>query len=407
MSIIDDLCNDKKWDEFLSKRKSGKNPTTLSEFIENREYRSIVEAIRDGTYVFGNAKKIEIPKPSSDKKRIIYTFKRKDDQAEHMVIRMFSYLLSNEYDSLLSDNLYSFRLKGGVQKAIARMRSLGNIGTKYCYKVDITEYFNSIPADKMNRTLEKSRIAKDARSVIKGILSNPMVSYMGEDVEDTSKGIMPGLPFATFLSNLYLNGMDQYFHEKKVQYYRFADDILVMADSQKELNRHVGYIRTYIKKRGLSINPDKEMFYEPGKRIEFLGLYIENDIFDLNKKALDRALRSVKVFGRHYRKKVELKEKTVDDAIHCFLVKMDHKFFGWEKNSKSCWWHWYGPLLNTDRSMKIIDRSIQDWMRYIITGKHTKGNLYRIPYKKLKDMGYWTLVNRKYKSNPDNRQSQG
>ena len=89
--------------------------------------------------------------------------------AEHMVLRLFANLL-HKYDHLLSDNLYSFRYEGGVQRAITRMRMIEDVGSKYAYKVDIMNYFNTVDRDKMLSTLKKSGLEKGMCDLIKSIL---------------------------------------------------------------------------------------------------------------------------------------------------------------------------------------------------------------------------------------------
>lgn len=405
ISIIDDLCDDSVWDDFL-KRKSvnSKNSkkTEMEEFIKNRRYRETVESIREGNYEFKPVRRLEIPKPGTEDKRIVYTCKR-DDITEHMVLRVFAELLQR-YDDIFCDNLYSFRNTGGVQRAIARLQGIQkDIGLKYAYKADITKYFNSINRKKMERILIENRIDERSCDLIGKILDSSMVEFNGELIEDEERGILPGMPFSTFLSNLYLNDMDQHFHNNKVQYYRFADDILVLADSENELLEHVKYIRDFVKERGLEINPSKETFYKPHARIEFLGLYIQDGIFDINRKSLDKSIRRIRILGRYYRKTVEKHTKTVDEAVHCFLVKINQRFFGWKRKSKNSWSSWYFPLINTDDSLKKIDHQVQEWIRYIITGKHIEGNRCRISYKKLKKYQYVTLVNRFYNRNYKNR----
>ena len=408
-SIIEELCDDSTWDAFLARKAKSSNKAqyeVLEEFVKSRRYRDTVEGIRDGTYRFQPARRIEAPKPGTDERRVVYSYKR-EDITEHMVLRVFSDLLQR-YDSMFEENLYSFRNKGGVQKAIARLRSIDNIGSMYCYKADITKYFNSVDKDRMVNILRMSKIDRPSRRLIESILNDPMVECNGILIEDRCKGIMPGIPFSTFLSNLYLGTMDSHFHREKVQYYRFADDILVLCESEQELMKHVRYIRRFIRDRDLEINPSKEVFYKPGDRIEFLGLFIQNGVFDINRKSLDRSLRRIRIDGRHYRRTVERGEKTVDEAVHCFLVKMEQRFFGWEKGSKTCWSHWYFPLINTDASLRIIDHQIHDWVRFIMTGKHIKGNAYRIGYGELKKHGYRTIVNRfydrNYKTDPEDKE---
>ena len=407
MTIIDDLCDDSVWDDFLIRKEAQANKKdveVLEDFIKNRRYKTIVKEIRDGTYRFRPVRRLEIPKQGSDEKRVVYTCKRQDI-SEHMVLRVFADLLQR-YDGIFSDNLYSFRNEGGVQKAVARMRNIECLGNMYSYKADITKYFNSINQERMRFVLDRSEVDESAVKLIQSIIENPEVDFEGQIITDNNRGIMPGLPFSTFLSNLYLRDMDIYFRDMGVQYYRFADDILILSESKEELDRHVAYVKRFLKSSGLEINPEKEFFYDPHSLIEFLGLYIRDGIFDINDKSLKRSLRKIRIEGRHYRKTVETGEKSVDQAVHCFLVKMDHRFFGWEQNSKACWSHWYFPLINTDKSLKIIDKQIQDWIRYIMLGCHVKRNRYRIPYKILKKHGYRTLVSRfydrRYKSQSDN-----
>ena len=55
------------------------------------------------------------------------------------------------------------------------------------------------------------------------------------------------------------------------------------------------------------------------------------------------------------------------------------------------------PLINTSNSLKKIDKYMQDWQRYIITGKHNKKNYEKVPYSFLKKCNYKSLVNEYYK----------
>ena len=54
------------------------------------------------------------------------------------------------------------------------------------------------------------------------------------------------------------------------------------------------------------------------------------------------------------------------------------------------------PNITTDQSLKEIDHYMQQYIRYIITSRHYKGN-YRISYETLKDWGYCSMVNAYYK----------
>ena len=76
-SILVDLLDDAKWDEFLDHLISdGENMSEdlqTSNLIRNREYRDICERISKGEYKFSNPTRIEIPKPGKKETRKVYT----------------------------------------------------------------------------------------------------------------------------------------------------------------------------------------------------------------------------------------------------------------------------------------------------------------------------------------------
>jgi hypothetical protein len=83
-------------------------------------------------------------------------------------------------------------------------------------------------------------------------------------------------------------------------------------------------------------------------------------------------------------------------AIKAMNRKYNRKFFG-NDNSELSWKYWYFPTLTTDKSLKVIDNYYQEEIRYIVTGKHNKKNYKIIPYNKLKEYNYVSLVNEYYK----------
>lgn len=214
---MDVICDDLTWDNYLESKKkvvSKKELIELNDLISGRNYHNVVNSIVNDSFKFPPARRLEIPKPGTDEKRLIYTFKGVDPSID-LVLKLLARHLLLEFDSMLSDNLYSYRVCGGVQKAISRIRNMGSIGGMYAYKVDIRKYFNSVDVDIVLNILKK-KVDYTSFKIIEQILRNPMVERDGELIEDNSKGIMPGLPISTFLSNIYLDTMDTYFQKKGI-----------------------------------------------------------------------------------------------------------------------------------------------------------------------------------------------
>ena len=75
---------------------------------------------------------------------------------------------------------------------------------------------------------------------------------------------------------------------------------------------------------------------------------------------------------------------------------MNYKFFTVDKSTEFTWSRWFFPNLTTDNGLKEIDAYMQQYIRYCVTGKHSKGN-YRITYEQMKNWGYRNLVHEYYK----------
>ena len=137
------------WQEFLEYKLSGghlsrDDEQALSEFIRVRGYLPVVENLQRGG-TFAPPRKSEISKMSSDKKRIVYTYAGD----ENWVLKLLTWLLQRKYDYLFADNLYSFRPCKGVREAVTRLTRTKNIRQMWSYKVDISNYFNSIPVGRL------------------------------------------------------------------------------------------------------------------------------------------------------------------------------------------------------------------------------------------------------------------
>ena len=82
----------------------------------------------------------------------------------------------------------------------------------WSYKADISNYFNSIPVDRLLPLLEKALSREpDLYRFIASLLLDPVVIDNGKPIEEAEKGIMAGSPISTFLAKLYLAELDALF----------------------------------------------------------------------------------------------------------------------------------------------------------------------------------------------------
>ena len=393
MDLFKDLLDENKWNSFLmskieSNYLSPKEIKEFKDFITEKKYLDICESIIKNEYEFSIPKKIVINKIGKNKKRIVYMF----NEDEVIILKYINYLLY-DYDYMFSSNLYSFRKNKSVKDAINGIQRIHNLDNMYAYKVDISNYFNSVPIDRLLVNL-KNEIDENTYNLFNSILSNNKVIYNKKVIEEET-GIMAGVPISSFLANYYLKDMDRYFENNNIKYFRYADDILVLSNNIEELIEYKNDIHKYLIDSGLNINPDKEYIFNPKESVEFLGFEINGRIVDISKMQLKKIKGKIKRSARKFRRwKLE---KNVEDipTLVTMNKKFNNKFYGKEDDELS-WRYYFFPLINTTDSLHEIDLYMQECQRYVVTGVHNKKNYEKVPYQFLKKCKYKSLVHEYY-----------
>ncbi|MBR5520009.1 MAG: hypothetical protein IKU55_04760, partial [Clostridia bacterium] len=254
MQFLSKLSDPACWDAFFAYKVGGGHmpkaeQAELEAFIAERGYLPVCEAIVRGT-AFALPRKSVISKQSSNKKRIVYTY----PTAENYVLKLLGHLLQRRYDGLFARNLYSFRPAHGAREAVQMLTRTRGIGEKWAYKVDISNYFNSIPIDRLLPRLKSALSdAPETCAFLAALLTQPLVLDGAKTVSE-QKGIMAGTPISPFLANLYLADLDRAFADEKILYARYSDDIILFADSETERDALIARLHTELAAEGLAIN---------------------------------------------------------------------------------------------------------------------------------------------------------
>ena len=273
------LLDENKWNEFLLSKTdsfyiSKKDEKMFNDYINNKKYLPIVNRIINDGFEFSIPKKIAMEKIGKKKKRVVYKFTKHE-----AILLKYINFLTYEYDYLFSPNLYSFRKNKSVKDAIHKIQNIHNLNNMYAYKVDISNYFNSIPIDNLLSKLEKE-VENNLYKLFKTLLTPKNVIFQKNIIEE-EKGIMAGVAVSAFLSNFYLKEMDNYFFNNNIEYFRYADDIIVFSKSYDDLLVYKNIIFDFLNINGLYVNENKEYFFNPGDAIDFLGFSIQNNTIDL------------------------------------------------------------------------------------------------------------------------------
>ena len=395
MTIIQQLHERATWDEYLlHKQESGHlsahDEEDLIRFIEREEYLDTLSEIADSG--FTAPRKSYISKVQSGKKRVVYIFTR----GENYILKCMTFLLTRKYDSHFADNLYSFRARHGVKRAVSFLKNTPGLSSMYVYKSDISDYFNSVDVARLLPALRQI-MSDDADTyrLIAALLTDTRVVLPDGSTAREAKGIMAGVPVSSFLANVYLTELDRYFQERNILYARYSDDIILFAPTAEERDAGIAYIREYLRAAHLKMNEAKENFFEPHQKWTFLGVSYDNGVFDIS----DISAQKLKMkMRRRSRALLRWKaKKNIDNvlAAKAFVKALNRKLYHNNNKAELTWIRWFFPLINTTATLAEIDHYMQDCLRYIATGKRTRGR-FRFSYEDMKQLGYRSLVHEYY-----------
>lgn len=396
MSLLNCLSNQNIWIQYFEYKVQnghlGENEAQdLFRFIRNQEYIDILNKI--AAEGFSPPCKKQIQKIDSTKKRLVYTFPKE----ENYILKLLTYLLIRVYDGVFSSNLYSFRANYSVKQAFQHILSTSKIDQYYTYKIDISDYFNSIDLDILLPSLHKV-LSNDLAlyEFIEAILKNPFVVENGE-IKQEKKGAMAGCPIAAFLANVYLSDLDKMFAEEDTIYCRYSDDIIIFTKNKEAQERIKQKLLTTLENYHLTVNTAKEVTTIPNEPWTFLGLKHDNGEIDISDIALKKIKAKMRRKTRALIRWKNLKNKEPIYAVKAFINAFNKKFYNNTDVHDMTWSRWYFPLITTDKNLRVIDQYMQECIRYIATEKHTKSR-YNFRYNQMKELGYQSLVNNWYKN---------
>lgn len=192
--------------------------------------------------------------------------------------------------SLFINTTYSCIKKRGIHKcALDVRRALDEdcAGTKYCLKIDIRKFYESIDHDIMKQIVRRK--IKDVRLL--KLIDEIIDSHNSIPGAKKGKGLPIGNYMSQYLANLYLTYFDHYVKEtlKVKHYFRYADDIVVLAATKAELHDILYKMRGYLSGLKLCVKANYQIFPVDSRGIDFVG-YVFRHTHTLMRKKVKKAL---------------------------------------------------------------------------------------------------------------------
>ena len=203
----------------------------------------------------------EIFKIYEPKEREIYRLPYFPDRIMHHAVMN---VLEPIWMSIFTADTYSCIKGRGIHSCAEKLKKQLRDdvqGTQYCLKLDIKKFYPSINHDSLKAILARK------------IKDEDLLWLLGE-VIDSATGVPIGNYLSQYFANLYLAYFDHWMKEEKQQryYYRYADDIVVLAETKAELHELFLEIETYLEKNlQLKIKENYQVFPVAKRGIDFVG----------------------------------------------------------------------------------------------------------------------------------------
>lgn len=271
---------------------------------KNREANILAlhEKLKNGTFRTSKYHIFTIYEP---KERKIYRLPYYPDRILHHAIMN---VLEPIWVSIFNKNTYSCIKNRGIHKCAKDLKQAlkkDPDGTRYCLKIDIRKFYPSINHDVLKGVVRRKIKDKSLLALLDEIIDSvnntdvPVRNF----VSDGNGGIIEvalnqeneGVPIGNYLSQYFANLVLAYFDHwlkevKRVKYYwRYADDIVILAPNKEFLHALLRDIRVYLRGLKLRVKPNYQVFPVDSRGIDFLG-YVFFHTHTLLRKSIKQKL---------------------------------------------------------------------------------------------------------------------
>jgi RNA-directed DNA polymerase len=247
--------------------------------------------LKAGQYIPRPVKRVWIPKLGSKELRPLGV-PTVEDRVVQTAMRN---VIEPIFENIFAEHSYGFRPGRGAKDALRRVDQLLKAGKVWVVDADLKGYFDSIPQDKLMEAV--------AEHISDGPLMDLIHRFLKQGVMESGKGWQPtemgtpqGAVISPLLANVYLNPLDHLMAQAGKEMVRYADDFVIMCQSQEEANEVLGQLRQWVTKAGLTLHPTKTRIVDASQKggFDFLGYHFERGHHWPRQKSLDKFRETIR-----------------------------------------------------------------------------------------------------------------
>jgi RNA-directed DNA polymerase len=272
---------------------------TTFEDIEANDGRSrllarLAKELKTKEYKPGLVRRVYVPKANGGERPLGIPNIR--DRVVAMAVKL---VLEPIFEADFDVDSYGFRPGRNAHQALEAIRTSVSEGMVWIVDADVSKCFDTIPQDKLLRTVAQRLVDGSLLALIKKLLEAPVVDERdGGRRTRPRTGTPQGGPASPLLANIYLDLLDRNFRrrvergELQGRLVRYCDDLVIVCPRRPDIE--MAWLARLLSRFGLTLHPDKTRIAHVGEEwVDFLGYRVRrrpngNVALDLSQKARSR-----------------------------------------------------------------------------------------------------------------------
>jgi RNA-directed DNA polymerase len=274
-SLIDKVWNWKNLNEAWEKVKQnrgagGIDEVSIEEFDQNLEQNlnEIQRMLKQDRYKPKPVKRVNIPKPDGKQRPLgIPTIR------DRVVQQALKNVIEPIFEAEFSDSSFGYRPGKSAKQAIEQIEEVRDEGHEWVVDADIKAFFDTVNHEKLIDAVAERISDGRVLKLIKSFLEADIMGQ-GQGLVKNVIGTPQGGVISPLLANIYLHYFDERMAELGYEVIRYADDFLVLCESEVEAMEALSHVKEILGELELTLHPDKTKIKNFSEGVDFLGFVI-------------------------------------------------------------------------------------------------------------------------------------
>lgn len=329
----------------------------------------LMRELKQGSFEPLPARRVYIPKDAKRTKFRPLGIPAVRDRVAQEVLRR---LLGPIFEAKFHDHSYGFRPGRSCHQAVEKVLDLGRQGYRYVLDADISGFFDNLSHQAVMHELSNEVADGNILRLVEKFLKAGVME--GGKFQPTRVGTPQGGVASPLLANIALNVLDWHLHEHGLRFVRYADDFVVLCQSEGEAKEALTLVQRLLEDRlGLFLSPEKTKVTRFHEGFTFLGFDIKSNFVRMRAKSVENFKTKVR--------RITQRSHNLDAEV---IEKLNRVIRGTANYFATPWSH-------CGDTYRTLDRWIRMRLRCMKLKRKSERDNFRLRLKHFRHMGLLSL----------------